>query len=269
MPALPTGIASAPGRLAELLDHLEGGRLLALYPVGVDRIDQLDRVLLGELADDRQGVVEVSLEGDDAGAVHERLGELADRDLALRDDHRAAQPGPGRVGGGAGRGVAGRGADHRLRPPALGPRDRDRHPPVLEASGRVRALELEMDAGADPLREPGRLDQRRRALLEADHGVARLERQPVPVSLDQTLPQTNSSSITRMERGAERTSSSRADLLDGGCELGLEALVDDHHQPRVVADPALDDALHRDPVVAQHLGDAGEDAGASATSRCR
>ena len=41
-----------PGRLAELLDDLEGGRLLALDPVGVDRVDELDRVLLGELADD-------------------------------------------------------------------------------------------------------------------------------------------------------------------------------------------------------------------------
>ena len=36
----------------------------------------------------------------------------------------------------------------------------------------------------------------------------------------------------------------------------------DHHQPRVVVDPALHDALHRDLVVAQHLGDLGEDAGA-------
>jgi hypothetical protein len=42
-----------------------------------------------------------------------------------------------------------------------------------------------MGADADPLREPRSLDQRRRALLEADDGVARLERQPVPVSLDQ------------------------------------------------------------------------------------
>ena len=51
-------------------------------------------MLLGELADDPQRVVEVPLQGDDAGAVHQRLGELADRDLALGDDHRPAQARP-------------------------------------------------------------------------------------------------------------------------------------------------------------------------------
>ncbi|HET6999601.1 MAG TPA: hypothetical protein VFI03_13565 [Solirubrobacterales bacterium] len=45
---------------------------------------------MGELADDRQGVVEVPLQSDDAGAVHQRLRQLADRDLALGHDHRPA-----------------------------------------------------------------------------------------------------------------------------------------------------------------------------------
>ena len=92
MPALPTGIASASRRLAELVEQLEGSRLLAFDPVGVDRVDQLDRVALGQLADDPQRVVEVALQGDHPGPVHQRLRQLADRDLALRHDHRAAQP---------------------------------------------------------------------------------------------------------------------------------------------------------------------------------
>ena len=214
------------GRLAELLDDLEGGGLLAFDPVRVDRVDELDRVLLGELADDRQGVVEVALQGDDAGAVHQRLGELADRDLALRDDHRAAHAGARGVGGGAGRGVAGRGADHRLRPAPLRPRDGDRHPPVLEAAGRVRPLELEVGAGADPLREPRRLDQRRRALLEADDRVAGLERQPVPVPLDQAPlhpapppPRSNELLLDHPDRARRRAHLVEpADLLDRGRE---------------------------------------------------
>src|SRR5262249_35669105 len=36
------------GRLPQLLDHLEGGGLLAFYPVRIDRVDQLDRVPVGE-----------------------------------------------------------------------------------------------------------------------------------------------------------------------------------------------------------------------------
>ncbi|MFL5874098.1 MAG: hypothetical protein ACJ75T_11605 [Solirubrobacterales bacterium] len=172
-------------RLSQVLDHLEGSRLLTFDPVRIDRVDQLDRVLLGELADDPQGVVEVALQGDDAGAVHQRLGELADRDLSLGDDHRAAHPGARRVGGAAGGGVAGRGADDRLRPTPLGAGDGHRHPPVLERSGRVQALELEVGAGFDPLREPRRLDQRRRTLVQGHDRVARLQREPVPVAVDQ------------------------------------------------------------------------------------
>src|SRR5262249_13820531 len=49
---------------------------------------------------------------------------------------------------------------------------------------------------------------------------------------------------------------------DSGREAGLQALVDDHHKAGVVADPALDDALDRDFVVAEYGRDPGEDAGA-------
>ena len=154
-----------PGRLAQLLDDLERRRLLPFDPVGVDRVDQFDRVLLRQLAHDPQRVVEVALQGDDPRPVHQSLGELADRDLPLRHDHRPAQAGARRVGRRAGRGVAGRGADHRLRPAPLGARDGDGHAAVLEGAGRVRPLELEVGAGADPLGEPRRLDQRRRALV--------------------------------------------------------------------------------------------------------
>jgi hypothetical protein len=77
-------------------------------------------VPVGEFADDPQRVVEIALQRDHPRAVHQRLGELSGRDLALRDDHRAAHARAGGVGGGARRRVAGRGADHRLRPGALG-----------------------------------------------------------------------------------------------------------------------------------------------------
>ena len=185
LPALPTGIARASGRLAQLLDHLEGGRLLALDPVRVDRVDELDRVLVGELADDRQRLVEVALQGDHAGAVHQRLDELADRDLALGDDDGAAHAGLGGVGGGAGGRVAGRGADHGLGAGALGARDGDRHPAVLEGARGVGPLELEEDVRADPLGELLGPDQRGRALVQGHDRVSILERELVAVALDQ------------------------------------------------------------------------------------
>ena len=242
-PAPPGGhVAGVPDRdrervrrLAELLGDLEGGRLLALDPVRVDRVDELDRMAVGERPDDLERLVEVAAQGDHPRTVHQRLGELADRDPPLGHDHRAAQPGAGGVGGRARRRVPGRGADHRLCARPLRPRHREGHPAVLEARGRVRALELQQHARADALGDHRRLHERRRALVQADDRIAGLERQPVAIPLDEGLgahqsavrsPQTatgplptadcrlrthtNSSSITRIARGAARRKSSFA-----------------------------------------------------------
>src|SRR5205085_10242730 len=62
----------------------------------------------------------------------------------------------------------------------------------------------------DPLGEARCLDQRRRALVQGDDGIARLQREPVAVAVDQ--PQAHaaySSSTTRIDRGGERRSSRR------------------------------------------------------------
>ena len=165
--------------------HLEGRRLLAFDAELVDRVDEHDRMRVGELAHERQRLVEVALERDHARAVHERLGHLALRDLALGDDHRAGDARARRVGRRARRRVARRGADHRLGAVAHGRRDRAGHAAVLERAGRVGALELQAHGRAHHLREHRRAQQRRRALLQADERVARLERQALAVALDQ------------------------------------------------------------------------------------
>ncbi len=84
LPAFPTGIARTSGGPAEVVADLECGRLLALEPVRVDRVDEGDRVVrpLGQLADDPQGRVEVAVDGHDPRARDEGLEELADRDPA-------------------------------------------------------------------------------------------------------------------------------------------------------------------------------------------
>ena len=214
LPALPTGIASASGRLAELLDDLERGRLLALDPVGVDRVDELDRVLArrarGRSAAHRRSCPRSAIT---RAPCISAWASLPIAILPSGHDHRAAHARPGRVGGGARRGVAGRGADHGLGAGALGARDGDGHAPVLEAAGRVGALELEQTRAPTRSEITRRLDQRRRALVEGDHRVVGLERQPVAVALDQTRRHrltTNSSSITRIARGAARRKSSSA-----------------------------------------------------------
>ncbi len=140
---------------------------------------------VGQLAHERERLVEVPAQGDHAGAVHERLSQLAGGDLALRDDDRAAQTGPGRVGGGRGGGVAGGGADERPRSLAHGGRHRRGHAAVLERAGRVGPLELEPHLRVGLLREPGGEDQGGVPLPERDHGISGLKGKPLLVALDE------------------------------------------------------------------------------------
>jgi len=139
--ALPVGrdVAGVADRDAEriqapveVVEQLERGGLLPLQAKLVDGVDERDRVVLGERPDELERLVEVAAQGDHAGAVHQRLGELAGGDLAVGHDHGAAYPRFGCVGRGARRGVAGRGADHRRSPLAERGGDRTGHAAVLE-----------------------------------------------------------------------------------------------------------------------------------------
>ena len=216
LPALPTGMHSCV-ELVQRLDQLEGGGLLALQAQRVDRVDQRDRVAAGELAHELERLVEVAAQGDDARAVHERLGELAGGDLALRHDHRAAQAGTRCVGGQAGSGVARRGADDRLGPAAHRVGHRARHAAVLERPRGVGALELQMDLHPNLLRQPRGVHERRRPLLQRHDRVAAVEGQAVAVALDEAGHQapgaTGGPSTTRTprrSRGSRAVASARS-----------------------------------------------------------
>jgi hypothetical protein len=138
--------------VAEGVDDLEGRRLLPLDAGGVDRVDQLDRVGLGELASHGETVVEVARHLQQRGPVGDRLAELAHRDLAVGHQHGAGHPGLGGIGGRACARVAGGGADDDLSRRG-GHRDGRRHPAVLERPGRVEALKLQPHLRADALGE--------------------------------------------------------------------------------------------------------------------
>ena len=135
------------GRPPEEVADLERGRLLPLQPERVHAVDQRDRVALGEVAREVERRVEVALDLEHPGAVHEGRRHLAHRDLALGHEDRAREPGLRRVGGGRRRRVAGGGAHDRLRALLRCLRDRERHPTVLERPGGVRALVLQPDLG--------------------------------------------------------------------------------------------------------------------------
>jgi hypothetical protein len=93
--------------VAEDVDHLERGGLLPLEADPVDRVDQRHRIALGGREGERQAFVEAAVDLQDASPVGHRLAELADGDLALRNEDGAAQAGPHGVGRRAGAGVPG------------------------------------------------------------------------------------------------------------------------------------------------------------------
>ncbi len=137
------------------------------------------------LAHELERAVEVAVERDHARAVHQRLRHLAGGDVAVGDDHRAGDAGTRGIGGGGGGGIAGGGADDGLGAFAHGGGDGAGHAPILEGAGGVGALKLQAHFGADHLREDGRAQQRRGALLQRDERVAGRERKPLAVALDQ------------------------------------------------------------------------------------
>ena len=168
LPALPTGSATTSGG-AELIDDLEGAGLLARDAVGVHRVDHDDAPIVAERANGRQRLVEVALDHDQPCAGGKRLGQLAARHLAGRQDDVARQPGGRGVCSGRCGCVAGRCADDSLRPAGQGPVHGEHHAAVLERACRVRALDLQVQRVEPQLAAESRgMDQRRSPLPQGD-----------------------------------------------------------------------------------------------------
>ncbi len=141
---MPTGRACTSGAVPRASTISNGAAgLLPLDAVGVDRVHQRDgREVRSDLAGQFQAVVEVAVDLDDLGAVHDSLRELAHRDLDLRDQHRTGDAV-----------LSGIRPPPRLtccpwtrtaRPTRQRLGDRNGHAAVLERTGRVEPLDLEM-----------------------------------------------------------------------------------------------------------------------------
>ncbi len=166
---VPDRDAQQVGRVAEVIDDLEGGGLLPLDAVRVHGVDQGDARPLGQILRDAQRIVERTVDGDDLGAVSDRLRELAGGDAAGRDDDVGPQPMACRVGGGRGGGIAGGGAEQRGGAILDRLGDRHHHPAILKGAGGVRVLQLEVERLEAQLgTNDARTHQRRPAFAERD-----------------------------------------------------------------------------------------------------
>ena len=126
----------------EGLGNLEGRRLLPLQPVGIHRVEQIDRRFLSRSASAAQAAVEVGLQLAGHRAVVHRLRQLAPGNLAVGNQHQAAQPGARRISGHRRRSIPSRRAGHPLEAALLGHAHRRRHARVFERSGRIHPLVL-------------------------------------------------------------------------------------------------------------------------------
>ena len=270
LPALPTGMQSASSSPVELLVDLEGGRLLAFDAELVDRVDEHDRVRVGRArARASSAWSKLPCSEITRAPCISVWASLPCAILPSGTITAQVMPGARGVGGGAGGGVAGRGADHRLGAFAHGRRDRAGHAAVLERAGRVGALELQAHLGADHLREHRRAQQRRRALLQASRAGRRLRTAGARGSARsaaracRSAPSTAAGARAALirtplrSRGSCAAPSARSRSspirVDGGAQARLEHRVGDHHQPRVLAHAPLHDRLDRHPVLAEHL----------------
>ena len=155
---------------AQGFDDLEGRGLLALQAERVDRVDDGDRGVVGDFLHQPHAVIEVALNLQHLGAMNHGLRQLAERDLAVGNQHEAGDAGAGRISRRRRRGVAGGGADDgpAARLDRLG--HRHGHAAILEGAGGVQALEFheQLDVLADQPGNVDQLNQRRVALVKAD-----------------------------------------------------------------------------------------------------
>jgi hypothetical protein len=176
------GVAEVAGRKddpvgrapAELLEDLEHHALLPGHAVRVDRVDQVHAERRRVGADEGEAAVEVPAHEQGAGAVGERLGELAHGHLRRAvarggDEHEAGDAGERGIGSERRARVAGARTGHRARAGAAGLGERRRHPAVLERAGGVVSVVLEEERiEAGPPRDRRTVEKRRVALGLAD-----------------------------------------------------------------------------------------------------
>ena len=86
------------GCATQLVADLPRGRALTVDAVRVDRVDELDGIAVGEVTAEVERVVEVALDLQHGRAMHDGLGELAERDAPLGHDDRGGHPGLRGVG---------------------------------------------------------------------------------------------------------------------------------------------------------------------------
>ncbi|MBA7649090.1 hypothetical protein ES703_56884 [subsurface metagenome] len=157
------------GTITQYINYLKSTGCLPFNPVGVDGVDNFHRKGSDEIANNLQRLIEIALNRDHLGSTRRDMRQLPQGNLSLRQEHNAAQTGPGSIGGSGSSRVSRRGAYYR--PGALfhGLRYCQGHTAILERTGGVAPLDLEINLSANLLRQRGRREQRRVSLPQGNN----------------------------------------------------------------------------------------------------
>ena len=146
LPALPTGSASASGDSPRASTISKAAVCWPAMRSGLIELTTDRHSLLAEPPHRRQRLVEVAVDHDQPRPGRQRLGQLAARHLAGGEHHVARQPGCRRVGRRRGAVLPVEAQTTAARAAADRSIDGQHHAAVLERAGRVRALELQVEA---------------------------------------------------------------------------------------------------------------------------
>jgi hypothetical protein len=171
----------------QFIDNLEGGGFLSLQAVRVNGVHDGDRCMVSDLLDQRHADIKITTYLDHYRAVDHRLGQFAQRDLAFRDQYKGGNTCARSIGCGSRRSIAGGGTDNGMAALFDGTGHRHGHTAVLEGTGGVQALvlDIEFDILAGFTRYVFQSYQGRIAFTKTDHAGIRRDRHAVAVMLNQ------------------------------------------------------------------------------------
>ena len=120
------------GRSAQAVHDLKSCSLLPLQTVGIDRIDQCHRCLVGHRFHYLHSFIKVPGDLNDPGPVHHGLGQFAKRYHPIWNHNECLHTRPGSIGRSRCRRITGGRTDDRFTSLIGRHRNRDRHSPILE-----------------------------------------------------------------------------------------------------------------------------------------
>src|SRR5579875_92790 len=106
----------------------------------INRVDKRNGILRTNRTDKRKGLIEIAVYSQYFGSMHQSLRELAQRNLATRNQHCATKPSMSCIGCCGSGSIAGRSTHHNTLPGLHSLAHCHRHASIFERTGWIEAF---------------------------------------------------------------------------------------------------------------------------------